>query len=88
MYGFSLILIMASIGSIESTCDDSFVDDCYALALDLLQPAGKCLLEGFQQSAVKNIEFKTGNWDLVTDYDRRIEDILIRGIAAKYPDHK
>lgn len=68
--------------------EQQFLDDCYALALDLLEGAAKCLLEGFDKSAVKNVQFKTGNWDLVTDYDRRIEDILIGGIAAKYPDHK
>lgn len=31
---------------------------------------------------------KSEIYDLVTEYDRKVEDILIEKIKHKYPDHK
>lgn len=43
-------------------------------------------MEGF--FGVKNVETKGGrSYDLVTEYDRRVEEFLISSIAKKYPDH-
>ncbi|XP_030758146.1 inositol monophosphatase 2-like [Sitophilus oryzae] len=36
-----------------------------------------------------NVEIKDGNvWDIVTEYDRKIEKLLIQKLKKKYPDHK
>ncbi|XP_012261338.1 inositol monophosphatase 1-like [Athalia rosae] len=36
----------------------------------------------------KTIETKAGDWDLVTQYDRKVEEILIDGLAKEFPTHK
>lgn len=42
--------------------------------------------EGFY--GTKTVEQKAGPWDLVTDYDKKVEAFIIDSIKAKYPDHK
>lgn len=37
---------------------------------------------------LKHIDEKLGDWDLVTEYDRKIEDIIIGKLRCAFPDHK
>lgn len=59
---------------------------CYNFALDLTVESGKVIRDAFQGS--KNIETKAGYWDLVTQYDRKVEAILIDNLAKRFPNHK
>lgn len=34
------------------------------------------------------LEYKTDITDLVTEYDRKVEETLIRELKKKYPQHK
>jgi len=34
------------------------------------------------------IESKTADWDLVTEYDKKVEEILINGLKERFPTHK
>lgn len=36
----------------------------------------------------KNVKIKGIDWDLVTEYDRKIEDDLQRQLSKMYPHHK
>lgn len=36
----------------------------------------------------KNIKSKGIDWDLVTEYDRKIEDKLIKQLSIQFPSHK
>lgn len=81
-----IFLYVAHFGKMSSE-NVQLIDDCNSLIVELLKEAGKCLKEGFY-AATKHVEFKDGNWDLVTEYDRKIEEIFMSGIRAKYPDHK
>lgn len=36
----------------------------------------------------KNVDEKLGNWDLVTEYDRKIEDVIIGKLKSAFPGHK
>ncbi|XP_074111770.1 uncharacterized protein LOC141535642 isoform X1 [Cotesia typhae] len=38
--------------------------------------------------ARKTVTQKLGNWDLVTEYDRKIEDIIIGKLKQQFPEHK
>jgi fructose-1,6-bisphosphatase/inositol monophosphatase family enzyme len=42
--------------------------------------------EGIEKA--KNVDTKLGSWDLVTEYDRRVEIVLITEISRKFPSHK
>jgi myo-inositol-1(or 4)-monophosphatase len=42
--------------------------------------------EGF--TAHKHVEMKAGAADLVTEYDQRVEEILIKSLREKFPTHK
>jgi len=36
----------------------------------------------------KNTKVKGIDWDLVTEYDRKIEDKLIKQLSMQFPSHK
>lgn len=38
--------------------------------------------------ARKTVTEKLGDWDLVTEYDRKIEDIIVGKLRQQFPDHK
>lgn len=70
-----------------SETENKLIDDCYALINELAIEAGKLVKDGFTK-VTKTVDFKTSNFDLVTEYDRRCEALLIQGITNQYPDHK
>lgn len=39
-------------------------------------------------SSKKNVKSKGIDWDLVTEYDRKIEDKLIKQLSIQFPSHK
>lgn len=71
-----------------SDADNQLIDDCFAFAKTLVRNAGELVREGyFKTNDELNIAAKE-KWDLVTEYDKKVEDFLINGIRAEYPDHK
>ena len=36
----------------------------------------------------KDVNTKLGSWDLVTQYDKSVEEVLVRQISEKFPSHK
>lgn len=62
---------------------DKFLSFIYPLAVK----AGELLLEGYNSNR-KNVDIKTDFYDVVTQYDDKIEKYLINEIAASYPKHK
>lgn len=67
--------------------DASDLDRIYELLLQLIKSAGELAMEGFNL-ATKKVDTKQGTWDLVTHYDKAVEDLLIEGIRKEYPTHK
>lgn len=59
----------------------------YDYVIELARACGVVMREGFFSS--KDAETK-GNlyYDLVTKYDREIEEIIIDSLKLKYPSHK
>ena len=39
-------------------------------------------------NGAKNVDEKQGNWDLVTEYDRKIEEVVIGQLKSKFPGHR
>lgn len=67
--------------------ENALIDNCYRLILDLVRDAGKIVVTGFSEVS-KRVDVKTASWDLVTEYDKNVEKMLINGILAQYPNHK
>lgn len=63
------------------------LDDCYNLLMSLVPIAGELAMEGFNKIN-KGTSSKTADWDLVTIYDRSIENLFIESIRKFYLDHK
>ncbi|XP_008474632.1 inositol monophosphatase 1-like, partial [Diaphorina citri] len=59
---------------------------CFETVLPLIEHAGEIVVEGF--NSIKNIETKTTSWDLVTEYDKKVEKTLISRIQNHFPTHK
>lgn len=72
-----------------SNSDNQLIDDCLALAERLVRTAGKLVCEGYHK-AITDVEVteKTAKWDVVTEYDRKVEDYLIAEIKSDYPEHR
>jgi myo-inositol-1(or 4)-monophosphatase len=62
------------------------LDECFGFVENLVKQCGEILLEGFKDCGL--VENKGSEYDLVTIYDRKIENVLINGIKEKYPSHK
>ncbi|XP_015603774.1 inositol monophosphatase 1 [Cephus cinctus] len=62
------------------------LDRYYEFVMKLTMESAKVIRDAFQGG--KNIETKAGDWDLVTQYDRKVEEILIAGLAKEFPNHK
>ncbi|XP_076645723.1 uncharacterized protein LOC143355098 [Halictus rubicundus] len=58
----------------------------FEFARDLTLKAGEIFKCGFEGE--KNVNTKINEWDLVTDYDKKIEELLITGLKVKFPDHE
>lgn len=39
-------------------------------------------------NGLKQVDQKLGDWDLVTEYDRKIEDVIIGKLKRAFPNHK
>ncbi|XP_011630547.1 inositol monophosphatase 2-like isoform X2 [Pogonomyrmex barbatus] len=59
---------------------------CYNFVVNLTVESGKVIHDAFQGSKI--VETKAGDWDLVTQYDRKVEAILIDNLAKRFPTHK
>ncbi|CAH1379461.1 hypothetical protein MTP99_003289 [Tenebrio molitor] len=60
------------------------IQSYFEFVLPLVKTAGKVIVEAKDIE----IEIKTEIYDLVTIYDRKVEDILIKTIKKQYPTHK
>ncbi|XP_015513723.1 inositol monophosphatase 1-like [Neodiprion virginianus] len=58
----------------------------FDFVMKLTIDSAKVIREAIQGG--KNIETKAGDWDLVTQYDRKVEEILISGLSKEFPTHK
>ena len=53
---------------------------------ELILKAGEIFKCGFEGEKI--VKTKDHEWDLVTDYDKKIEDTLIKSLKEKFPDHE
>ncbi|KYM89328.1 Inositol monophosphatase 2 [Atta colombica] len=67
-------------------CELNNFDEYYRIAEELVLYAGKIIEDGINSR--KNIKSKGIDWDLVTEYDRKIEDKLIKQLLIQFPSHK
>ncbi|XP_059472145.1 inositol monophosphatase 2-like [Neocloeon triangulifer] len=63
------------------------VDFCFEVALPLVKQAGQEILAAFERKD-KKVESKSFADDLLTETDRRVEDLLIAGLKDKFPNHR
>ncbi|XP_017892486.1 inositol monophosphatase ttx-7-like [Ceratina calcarata] len=64
----------------------SMEDVYYEFVIKLVHDAAQILKTAI--NTTKTIDEKLGNWDLVTEYDRKIEAVLIDQLRTKFPDHR
>lgn len=65
---------------------DAAVNEYFAEALLLVKKAGNLITD--HVGGCKSFELKSCDIDLVTEVDKNVEDTLISGLKAKFPDHK
>ncbi|XP_043275787.1 inositol monophosphatase 2-like [Venturia canescens] len=62
------------------------LDECYKVIEILVLEAGKVIAEAIDKDKVT--ETKTIDYDMVTEYDRKVENTLVTSLANKFPNHK
>nr|XP_012235042.1 PREDICTED: LOW QUALITY PROTEIN: inositol monophosphatase 1-like [Linepithema humile] len=62
------------------------IDECYIEILRLVKQAGSIIREKIYQP--KDVLTKSCDVDLVTEWDQKVEKLVIDGVLQKYPDHK
>ncbi|KAF4524446.1 hypothetical protein B566_EDAN013464 [Ephemera danica] len=62
------------------------VERCYNVALKLTIEAGKVIAEAMNREKV--VKSKTSSDDVVTETDKKVEELLINGLKAEFPDHR
>uniref|UniRef100_A0A182IXE8 Inositol-1-monophosphatase n=1 Tax=Anopheles atroparvus TaxID=41427 RepID=A0A182IXE8_ANOAO len=67
--------------------NDGELKEAFDLAVELVKQCNEIVLEGYR-TASKRVDVKGKHWDLVTEYDQRVEEVLIAGIRARFPHHK
>ncbi|XP_046669886.1 inositol monophosphatase 1-like [Homalodisca vitripennis] len=82
--------VSVSIGLLQLLATDNNkmcdVEHCYSVVLEIVKSAGTVLAEGFKKT--KKVTTKTSSSDLVTEYDKRIESLIIDEILKTFPTHK
>ncbi|XP_033201484.2 inositol monophosphatase 2-like [Bombus vosnesenskii] len=61
-------------------------DVYYEFAIKLTHDAAQILKAAI--NGAKNVDEKQDNWDLVTEYDRKIEEVVIGQLKSKFPGHR
>ncbi|XP_043263920.1 inositol monophosphatase 2-like [Colletes gigas] len=69
-----------------SMTDSHNIDEYYNVAEELVLKAGKIIESAINLN--KNVKIKRIDWDLVTEYDQKIEDDLQKQLSEIYPKHK
>ncbi|XP_053970962.1 inositol monophosphatase 1-like [Hylaeus anthracinus] len=64
----------------------SKIDEYYLTVLRLVKEAGSIVREKINQP--KDPMIKSCEVDLVTEWDQKVEKLLVEGISSKYADHK
>lgn len=62
------------------------IEEYYKVAEELVLKAGKVIKSAINLN--KNVKSKGIDWDLVTEYDRKIENDLQKELLNKYPNHR
>ncbi|XP_051166972.1 uncharacterized protein LOC127285162 [Leptopilina boulardi] len=62
------------------------LDECSKILEKLVLNAGEVIIEAIDKE--KNAESKGIDWDLVTEYDRQVEETLVQQLLTQFPHHK
>lgn len=65
----------------------ALIDELFNFIYPLAVKAGELFMEGYNET-FKRVDIKSDFYDVVTDYDNRIEDFLWSEILKVYPSHK
>ncbi|GBM47239.1 Inositol monophosphatase 1 [Araneus ventricosus] len=63
----------------------SEIDEYYNVAVKLAQTAGEVIRKAIDEK--KNVETKASAVDLVTETDKKVEELLRAGFSSHFPDH-
>ncbi|XP_030387344.1 inositol monophosphatase 2-like [Scaptodrosophila lebanonensis] len=66
---------------------ETVIDELYNFIYPVAVRAGELLLEGYEKAS-KNVSIKGAFYDVVTDYDNKIEEHIMGRILSRYPEHK
>ncbi|KAM8708697.1 hypothetical protein ACLKA7_015633 [Drosophila subpalustris] len=69
----------------NSTISDSKLKEYHDVALDLVHKCGPILMKGFTEPKT-DYKIKDEFWNFLTVYDKQIEDTLMEGLKAAFPE--
>ncbi|XP_043588303.1 inositol monophosphatase 2-like isoform X2 [Bombus pyrosoma] len=82
----NLLVQWQQVSDLVNMIDQQELNCYYDFVLKLTIESGKVIRDAIE--GCKNIETKAGDWDLVTQFDKKVEEILIYSLAKEFPTHK
>ncbi|XP_053670669.1 inositol monophosphatase 2-like [Anopheles nili] len=67
--------------------DEREIKDAFDAAVALVKQCSEIIVDGYRTASMR-VEVKGKHWDLVTEYDQRVEDVLITGLRKRFPHHR
>lgn len=61
------------------------IDECYQLAKKLIEKASSLTLKSLNK--IKNISYKKSCFNLVTNVDQEVEQLILKEIYSRFPNH-
>lgn len=74
-------------GAVSGGMGENRAFEYLAVARSLASEAGVLIRSATRSARSSAEELKSSSVDLVTEFDRRAEDIILSGIRSRYPDH-
>ena len=71
----------------SDSVESETIRNYYNVALELVMKCGPVACEGYEQ-ADANFKTKSAFYDVVTVYDKKVEDLLIAGLQKAFPETK
>lgn len=61
------------------------IDSCFSLAKRITDKASKLVLKNYRK--IEKVSFKRSPYDLVTNVDKEVEELIIKEITKRFPRH-
>ena len=76
---------MQRLRNLQKNIELKMMNDTFNFATKTIEKASNLILKNFNK--IRKISYKKGAFNLVTNVDHEVEELILKEIASKYPEH-